>query len=113
MGTPRRDGWLLREDAVLASVEVATSRSERRRGLVGRDEIDGALVLPVRWVHTFGVRFPIDVAYLDASGAVVKTETIAPNRMGRPCLRARSVVEAPADSLRRWAVVPGDRLEVR
>lgn len=113
MGTARRDGWLLRDGVVLASVEVATTRSERRRGLVGRDSLDGALHLQVRWVHTFGVHFDIDVAYLDRDDHVVRTDRLAPNRLGRPCWRARSVVEAPADSLRRWGVAPGDRLEIR
>lgn len=113
MATARRDGWLLRDGTVLASVEVASTRSERRRGLIGRDALDGVLVLPVRWVHTFGVRFAIDLAYLDADGDVVRTTTMSPNRIGRPCLRARSVIESPADSLRSWGVAPGDRLEIR
>ena len=58
-------GWLLRDGEVLASLEVADTRAARRRGLLGRDGIDGALLLaPARSVHTFGMRFPIDVAWL-------------------------------------------------
>ena len=58
--------WLVRDGTVLASVEVARSRAARRKGLLGRDGIDGALLLtPARSVHTLGMRFDIDVAFLD------------------------------------------------
>ena len=57
---------LVRDGTVLASAEVATTRRARRRGLLGRDGVDGAFVLrPCRQVHTFGMRFPIDVAWCD------------------------------------------------
>ena len=63
--------WLVSEARVFASAEVADSRSARRRGLLGRDGLDGALVIQrCRWIHTLGMRFPIDVAYLDHDGAV-------------------------------------------
>ncbi len=106
--------WLVNEDRVLASIEVAASRTERRRGLIGRGGIDGALVLlHTRAIHTFGVRFPIDVAYCDAAGCVIRTTTVVPNRLCMPVPRARSVVEAEAGSFARWGLRPGDVLEVR
>ena len=44
----------------------------RRRGLLGRDHVDGVLVLrPCRQVHTFGMQFPIDVAFCDRYGFVL------------------------------------------
>ena len=56
--------WLVRGDDVLAAAEVAVTRKVRRRGLIGRDHLDGVLVLrPCRQVHTFGLQFPIDVAF--------------------------------------------------
>ena len=57
--------WLVTDDArVLASCEIADSRTARRTGLLGRDHLEGALVLtPCRWVHTLGMRFPIDVVF--------------------------------------------------
>src|SRR3546814_3917039 len=85
-------GWLLREGEVLASLEVADLRAARRKGLLGRDGIDGALLLlPARSVHTFGMRFPIDVAWCDRELNVVRTATLPRNRMTRPVLRAHSV----------------------
>ena len=107
-------GWLLRDGEVLGSVEVATGTWARARGLLGRDGIDGALLLArTRAVHTIGMRFAIDVAYLDKEMSVVRTACLRPNRIGRPCLRARSVVEAESGSFGRWNLRTGDRLEVR
>lgn len=98
---------------VLASAEVAEARAERRNGLLGRDGIAGAIVLrPCRWVHTLGMRFDIDVAFLDADGVVVKTMQMRRQRVGIPVWRARSVVEASAGAFARWGLRVGDRLEV-
>ena len=106
--------WLVVEDHVLASIEVAATRAERRRGLIGRDGIDGALVLwRTRAIHTFGVRFPIDVSYCDSSMLVLRTASVNPNRICLPVLRASSVVEAEAGSFARWGLRPGDIVEVR
>ena len=106
--------WLVSDGRVLASMEVASSRAERRRGLLGRDGLDGALLLErIRWVHTVGMRFPIDVAYLDAEGNVLKTVRMSRHRVGVPVMKARSVVEAEAGAFARWGLHVGDRLEVR
>lgn len=106
--------WLVAGDHVIASLEIADTRRARRRGLLGRDGIEGALLLrPARQVHTFGMRFPIDVAHCDRDLVVLKVTTMAPNRLGRPVWRARSVIEAEAGSFARWGVEPGVQLEVR
>ncbi|MFN8052354.1 MAG: DUF192 domain-containing protein [Acidimicrobiales bacterium] len=106
--------WLVRDGEVLSSLEEARSRRARARGLLGRDGIDGALFLPrTRSVHTFGMRFPIDVAFLDADGRVVKVTTLRRNRVTRPVWSARSVLEAEAGSFREWSLTAGDELEIR
>ena len=95
-------------------MEVATTRRARRRGLLGRDGIDGALLLrPARSVHTFGMRFAIDVAHLDRRGRVVRTTTMPPNRIGAIVPGARSVLEAEAGSFARWGLATGDRVALR
>jgi uncharacterized membrane protein (UPF0127 family) len=105
--------WLVRDGDVLASVEVARTRSERRKGLLGRDGIEGALMLaPARSVHTLGMRFDIDVAFLDKDGVVRRTVRMRRHRVGLPCLPARSVVEAEAGAFARWNLSVGQRLEV-
>jgi len=106
--------WLLRDDRVLASLEIASSRRERRRGLLGRDGIEGALLIEgTRSVHTLGMRFPIDVAHLDEDGLVLRTCTMGRHRIGRPVVRARRVLEAEAGCFARWGLAPGQVVEVR
>ena len=104
--------WLLRDGDVLASLEVASDRHARRRGLLGRDGIEGALLLtPARSVHSLGMRFPIDVAWLDGDLTVLRTARLACNRMSRPVLRAHSVLEAEAGAFASWGLQVGDQLE--
>jgi uncharacterized membrane protein (UPF0127 family) len=89
--------WLVRDDEVLATAEVAPNARARRRGLLGRDEIDGVLVLrPCRHVHTFRMRFPIDVAFCDVNGTVLRTCSLRPGRVSPVVLRAAFVLEAGA-----------------
>lgn len=99
---------------MLASAELAGGRKERARGLLGRDGLEGALVLDrCRWVHTIGMRFAIDVAYVDGDGIVVKTVQMRRRRVGVPVFGARYVVEAAAGAFARWGLRVGDTLEVR
>jgi uncharacterized protein len=96
----------------VGGVEVAGGARARMRGLLGRDEVDGALLLPHgAAVHTIGMRFDIDVAFLDKHGVVVDTATMPPGRVGRPRLRSRSVLEAMSGSFARWGVERGSRIE--
>jgi uncharacterized membrane protein (UPF0127 family) len=106
--------WLVSDARVLASAEVAESRQERRRGLMGREGLDGALVIErCRWIHTFGMKFPIDVAYLDDDGIVVKTLQMHRFRLGIPVWRASWVIEAEAGAFSRWGLRVGDEIELR
>jgi uncharacterized membrane protein (UPF0127 family) len=106
--------WLVRGTDVLASLEVADDRRSRRKGLLGRDGIEGALLLrPARSVHTLGMRFAIDVAHLDVGCRVLHVTTMRPWRIGRPVRGARSVLEAEAGSFERWGLVVGDVVELR
>ena len=106
--------WLVLDGRVLATLEIAASSSERRRGLLGRDGIDGALLLrPARSVHTFGMRFAIDVAHLDAEGHVLRLATMRPNRLGAYVVGSRAVIETEAEAFARWGVTKGDTLEIR
>ncbi len=98
---------------MLASAEVAEAHSDRRRGLLGKDAFEGAIVLrPCRWVHTLGMRFPIDVAFLDGDGLVIKTMHLQRHRIGVPVWRARSVIEAEAGAFARWGLRVGDVIVV-
>ncbi|TGB06498.1 DUF192 domain-containing protein [Streptomyces palmae] len=94
-------------------LEIAASYRARTRGLLGRDGIEGALLLtPAGGVHTIRMRFAIDVAYLDRGLTVLAVRTMVPGRLGRPRLRARHVLEAEAGAMARWGLRPGITLAV-
>jgi uncharacterized membrane protein (UPF0127 family) len=106
--------WLVRDGDVLATAEVATSSKARRRGLLRRDGYEGALVLrPCRSVHTFFMRFPIDVAFCDRDGVVRRTSSLRPWRLSPVVRRSAFAVEAEAGAFERWRLRVGDRLEVK
>ena len=106
--------WLVCDGKVLASAEVATERAARRHGLIGRDNVDGAFVITrCGWIHTLGMRFPLDVAYLDQDGVVLKTLRMKRHRVGVPVHRARAIIEAEAGAFARWGLHVGDVIEIR
>jgi len=105
--------WLLRDGDVLAALVVAGTFLQRWQGLLGRSEFEGAMLFPrTRAVHTLGMRFPIDVAFVDRHLRVVDTVRMVPWRIGRP-RRCSSVLEAQAGAFERWNLRPGDELELR
>ena len=106
--------WLLRDGKVLATLEVAEGFQSRLKGLLGRDAVEGALLLkPASSVHTFGMRFPIDVAFCDRGLVVLDTVTMGRHRLSRPRVRANCVIEAEAGAFERWRLRPGDVLEIK
>lgn len=106
--------WLVRDGEVLASLEVTSSRRDRRRGLLGRDGLAGALLLrPCASVHTVGMRFDLDVAFCDEDLKVLETVRMRRWRVGLPRRGARCVLEAEAGAFERWRLRPGDQLEVK
>lgn len=105
--------WLTRDGEVLATLEIASDRRSRRRGLRGRTGVEGGFLLtPCRQVHTFGMRTAIDVAFCAADGTVLATTTLRPRRVSVPHPRARFVVEAEAGAFGRWELREGERVEV-
>lgn len=106
--------WLVTDGRVLASANVAIDRATRRKGLCGQTHIEGAFVIPnCRWVHTFGMRVAIDVAYLDADGKVIKTVHMPKMRLGAPVRHAQTIVEAEKGAFARWGINVGNKIEVR
>jgi hypothetical protein len=80
---------------------VADTPRRRLRGLLGhRTPPPHALLLdPCRSVHTFGMRFAVDLHWLDASGAPIRVDrAVKPFRV-RVCRAARAVVEVPTGAL--------------
>jgi uncharacterized protein len=77
---------------------VARTFRDRLVGLAWRREppAEGLLLPRTRSVHTFGMRFALDLHWLDAAGGVVRVDRAVPPRRLRTCLRARAVLELPA-----------------
>lgn len=94
-------------------VEVAGSLRARSRGLLGRDGLEGALVLrPASSVHTFRMRFAIEVAFVRRDGTVSAVVRMRPQRLGLPRPRTAWVAEAEPGLFVQWGVVPGARVTV-
>lgn len=97
----------------LIPLEIAASYRARRRGLLGRDGVDGAmLITPTNSIHTFGMRFAIDVAYLDRNLTVLAVVTMRPGRLGLVRPRGRHVLEAEAGAMAGWGLRKGVRVRV-
>jgi uncharacterized membrane protein (UPF0127 family) len=96
---PRLDALPARELPGGLRVAEAHSRAARIKGLAKLDEIPAtaALHIPKCWsVHTFTMRFPLDLIWLDKRGRAVRVDRAVPPRRLKACLGARSVVEANA-----------------
>ena len=96
-------------------VRTARTFLSRLVGLLGTAAIadgEGLWIVPCRSVHTLGMRYPIDVAFLDAGGVVVGIlGGLPPNRVGRVFRDARGALELRSGILAATGTVPGDRLE--
>lgn len=96
-------------------LEAAFDSDSRRRGLLGRDGLPAgaALVIaPSNAVHTFSMRFAIDVVFVRRSGEVVKVRSAMPRARVSAALRAFAVIELPAGCAATAGIRPGDRLEI-
>ncbi len=108
---------VLAEDGttVVERLHVARKARDRMRGLLGRDALpeDEGMWLPAcRLIHTFRMRFPIDVVYLDEQLEVCKVvEGLRPGRVSA-CLSAESVLELSSGTALRRGLRRGVRLEI-
>lgn len=100
---------------VAQTLLTAFDSATRRKGLLGRDSLaDGhaMIIAPSSAVHTFAMRFAIDIAFVARDGRVLKVRSaVKPGRI-TGSLRAFAVVELPAGALERSDTRPGDTLQV-
>lgn len=96
---------------------LADSVWSRLRGLIGRGRLErdqGLVLRPCRAVHMYGMTYPIDVAFLDADGAVVALyRELAPGARTRWHGSARMAVELPAGRLAETGTEVGDVVEIQ
>jgi uncharacterized protein len=101
-------------DVVCDRCEIADGVITRVRGLLGRSGLPrghGLLIEPTWSVHTWFMRFPIDVVFLGTNGDVLKVAPhVKPWRM-RSCRRARAVLELAAGEAKMRGIKVGDRID--
>lgn len=105
---------LTRQTVLARELEVAGSAAARSKGLLGRDGLapgTGLWIAPCESVHTFFMRFPIDLVYLDRKNCVRKVRHAVGAWRASACLTAHSVLELPAGTARASRTERGDTLE--
>jgi uncharacterized protein len=97
------------------AADVADTSAKRRTGLLKHTRLEpgeGLWIVPCPSVHTFFMKFPIDLVYLDKKRKVRKVRhAVGPWRLSA-CLMADSVLELPAGTAARTGTVPGDELAI-
>ena len=96
-------------------VEVADTSEKRRAGLLKHTRLDpgsGLWIVPCESVHTFFMKFPIDLVYLDRQRRVRKVRRAVPPWRLSACLTAHSILELPAGTAEKSGTQPGDQLSV-
>ena len=105
-----------RGTVIARRARFARKHAERRCGLLDRDSIEPgeALVFPrCRQVHMFGMKFPIDVLFLDRESRAVRcVRELAPGRLSPWVRRARTAIELPAGTLEATDTHEGDVIEI-
>ena len=107
---------IVRSDGAIACERctVADRMLSRMKGLLGRKDLstgEGILIRPAPSIHTFFMRFPIDVVFLSRQGDVLKiAERVAPWR-ARSCRHSYAVLELAAGEAGRRGLAVGDRID--
>jgi len=107
-----------RQAYLATQLSLADTHWTRFRGLMGTGAAQfpagrGLWIVPCHGVHTFAMRFPIDVVYLDSDRRVVHLErNLKPWRVAPVSLGAKSVLELPPDTLFATGTAVGDTIEI-
>ncbi len=103
-----------RDSVVGSRVGLADQMWSRARGFLGRprpDHGEGLLLNPCRAVHTFGMKYPLDIIFLDRQGRVVALyQRLAPRRVTGWHARAKYALEVPSGTIAATATAEGDHL---
>jgi len=104
--------------AIIAdNVRLADTPVSRRRGLLKHEALnpgEGLWIYPTQAIHTFGMRFPIDVAFLDRRLRIKRVyHALAPFRLTSLVWGARSVLELASGSLASSGTCVGDELQFK
>jgi uncharacterized membrane protein (UPF0127 family) len=107
-----------RQAYLATDLAVADTHWSRLRGLMGTDAANfpagkGLWIVPCRGVHTLGMRFPIDVVYLNGDKVIVHLEeNLRPWRVAAVRLNAATVIELPSSTVRQTQTTVGDQIAI-
>jgi uncharacterized membrane protein (UPF0127 family) len=105
---------ITRNTVLATRMEVADTSEKRNIGLLGRKGLgsgEGLWIIPCESVHTFFMKFPIDLVYLDRNKEIKKLRDAVPAWRLSACLSAHSILELPAGTIRSSQSQLGDILE--
>jgi uncharacterized protein len=103
-----------RETTLADRALIADSSKTRKIGLLKHNQLEpgeGLWITPCEGVHTVGMKFPIDVLFLDKRRKVVKIRARMPRWRMAACLWAHSVLELPSGTAAATQTTRGDQLE--
>jgi uncharacterized membrane protein (UPF0127 family) len=104
-----------RDRSLADQADIADTSAKRRTGLLKHSQLapgEGLWIVPCEAVHTFRMKFPIDVLFLDKKRKILKVRSRMPRSRMAICLRAHSVLELPSGTCERTGTVRGDQLEL-
>ncbi len=105
-----------KDQVVLEKACVADSFLLRLKGLLGRKELgpsEGLIIIPCNAIHTIGMAFPIDVAFVDGENCICHIiSRMLPNKVGKTVKNARYVIEGPAGLFAAKETMVGDLVEL-
>ncbi len=111
LGVASVDGRTIADSVIYADGPIS-----RMRGLLGKQEIgekEGCFLSPCSSIHCLGMKFPIDVVYLDRDGRVLHLERCDPGAMGSKVKGAKRVLELAPGRAQAFGLAIGDVVEVR
>jgi uncharacterized membrane protein (UPF0127 family) len=108
--------WIEPSQDLLALAETAATAASRTHGLLGRDSLapgHGLILEPCRLIHTFFMRFAIDVVFFDRRQRVTRVaRDVRPFRFAWGGWAARVTLELPAGTVAAMPVAPGTQLRI-
>jgi uncharacterized membrane protein (UPF0127 family) len=106
-----------RGHSLITHGELAKTFWARFRGLMWRASLgkgQGLVLKGDKSIHTFFMRFPIDVVYVDRAQRVVRVDpAMSPNRIGPIVFEAAYILELPAGTIQASGTSVGDQLTIQ
>lgn len=100
------------DDIEIIDVDFAKSMFSRMKGLMGKKEIKKGLYFqPCNNIHTFFMKVPIDVLYLDKEGKIIYMDNpIVPWKIGKIVPKGSAIIELPEGTINKYNIKIGQKV---